>query len=57
MGRLPYPGVQLVSLLQLLEDGHRLARPTNTACSGDMYVYYVIYDVVDSLHQSTCVRT
>ena len=37
VGRLPYPGVQLVSLLQLLEDGHRLARPTNVACSDDMY--------------------
>jgi len=35
-GRNPYPGVDPVSLPNLLENGHRLDKPNNAACSEEM---------------------
>ena len=35
-GRIPYPGVDPVSLPTLPENGHRLDKPNNAACSEDM---------------------
>ena len=49
VGRLPYPGVEPANLLKLLEDGHRLARPSNAACSDDMYVA-----TIDKTHTHLC---
>ena len=36
-GKIPYPGVDPVSLPRLLESGHRLDKPNNAACSEKMY--------------------
>ena len=36
-GKIPYPGVDPVSLPSLLESGHRLYKPKNAACSEEMY--------------------
>ena len=36
-GKIPYPGVDPVSLPSLLESGHRLDKPKNAACSEKMY--------------------
>lgn len=35
-GRTPYPGIHPVGLIDLLESGRRLSKPTNAACSGIM---------------------
>lgn len=37
-GKNPYPGVDPVSLPNLLESGHRLDKPNNAACSEEMLV-------------------
>ena len=37
-GKNPYPGVDLLTLVQVLENGRRLEKPLNTACSDTMYV-------------------
>ena len=36
-GKIPYPGVDPISLSSLLESGHRLDKPKNAACSEEMY--------------------
>ncbi len=41
-GRTPYPAVDPQSLIQLLEEGRRLERPFNAACSTEMWVYTLI---------------
>ena len=35
-GKIPYTGVNSVSLLKLLENGLRLEKPSNVACSSEM---------------------
>ena len=37
-GKIPYPGVDPISLSSLLESGHRLDKPNNAACSEEMLV-------------------
>ena len=37
-GKTPYPGVDPLSLIQLLENGQRLDKPLNAACTNTMYV-------------------
>ncbi|CAI8019402.1 Fibroblast growth factor receptor 1 [Geodia barretti] len=37
-GRIPYTGVSAMTLLSELRSGHRLERPSNVACSNEMYV-------------------
>jgi c-mer proto-oncogene tyrosine kinase/anaplastic lymphoma kinase/receptor tyrosine kinase len=37
LGKIPYPGVDPFSLIQFLDDGGRLGKPANAACSDDMY--------------------
>ena len=41
-GKIPYPGVDPVSLPSLLESGHRLDKPENAACSEEMLVLLAI---------------
>ncbi len=38
-GRVPYPAVDPLSLIQLLGEGRRLERPTTSACAAEMYVH------------------
>ena len=35
-GKTPYPGVDPLSLVQLLENGRRLDKPANSACPDEM---------------------
>ena len=42
-GRVPYTGVPAMTLLTELHSGHRLERPTNAACSDQMYVDVLRY--------------
>ena len=37
-GKIPYPGVDPISLSNHLENGHRLDKPNNAACSEEMLV-------------------
>ena len=37
-GKNPYPGVDPITLPNLLESGHRLDKPNNAACSEEMLV-------------------
>jgi serine/threonine protein kinase len=37
LGKIPYPGVDPFSLIQFLDDGGRLGKPANAACSDDIY--------------------
>ena len=37
-GKVPYPGVDPLTLIQLLEAGHRMNKPTNAACTDEMSV-------------------
>ena len=37
-GRVPYTGVPALTLLKELSTGYRLSRPSNAACSDEMYV-------------------
>ena len=36
-GHVPYSGIRAMSILNMLREGERLERPTNTACSDKMY--------------------
>ena len=52
-GGVPYAGVPAMTLLNELHSGHRLDRPSNTACSHQMYDCVVthircIYEVYNS---------
>ena len=38
-GKAPYAGVDPLSLAQLLENGQRLDKPLNAACSDSMYAH------------------
>ena len=42
-GKSPYPGVDPLSLTQLLQNGQRLDKPLNAACSDTMYVHRCMY--------------
>ena len=35
-GKTPYPGVDTFTVIQLLEDGKRMNKPTNAACPDEM---------------------
>ena len=35
-GKIPYGGVDPLTMIQLLESGRRLDKPSNTACSEEM---------------------
>ena len=56
-GKNPYPGVDPVSLPNLLESGHRLDKPNNAACSEEMlvrcnivvYTYTRVYSLFNSI--------
>ena len=37
-GKAPYPGVDPLTLMQLLEGGQRMNKPTNAACTDEMSV-------------------
>ena len=36
-GKNPYPGMNPYSVAQMIESGERLQKPSNTACSEEMY--------------------
>ena len=36
-GRIPYSGVDAMSMLKILESGMRLEKPDNAACAPEMY--------------------
>ena len=36
-GRIPYSGVDAMSMLKILESGTRLEKPDNAACAPEMY--------------------
>ena len=36
-GKIPYPGMDPIGLMELLDGGQRLSCPHNAACSEDMY--------------------
>ena len=44
-GNRPYPGIPAMSMLLLLNEGQRMKRPINAACSNDMYVKLPLYAV------------
>ena len=35
-GKMPYPAIPPFSLLSFLQEGHRLEKPPNAACSDEM---------------------
>ena len=39
-GKSPYPGTNPTTLVQMLENGERLPKPYNAACSDEMYASY-----------------
>ncbi len=41
-GKTPYPGVNPMSLIRLLETGVRMEKPFNAACSDTMYAIAII---------------
>lgn len=43
---MPYPGLDPLSVIELLETGQRLPKPVNAACSDEMYVAMATYTVV-----------
>ena len=55
-GKIPYPGVDPVSLSGLLESGHRLDRPNNAACSEEMYDNPTPSCTADTHKQNTCMQ-
>ena len=38
-GRVPYHGISAVGVLTALKNGERLEKPSNAACSDEMYVH------------------
>lgn len=43
MGKVPYATVNLSELLTTIRNGHRLEKPTNSACSDEMYVEVAMF--------------
>ena len=41
-GKTPYPGVDPLSLIGMLENGHRMEKPRNAACSDEMSVLLIL---------------
>ena len=37
-GKAPFPGADPLTLMQRLEEGDRLPKPNNAACTDEMYV-------------------
>jgi len=35
-GKSPYPGIDPLTLMQLLEAGQRMRKPTNSACTDEL---------------------
>lgn len=35
-GKVPYPGTDPSTLIQYLEEGHRMPKPYNAACNDEM---------------------
>ena len=48
VGRIPYPGVNPFSLIKFLEEGKRLDKPSNAACSDEMWVWQYLHSVLHS---------
>ena len=44
LGRVPYPGLDPVGVVELLDTGGRLHSPNNEACSQEMYEISMHYD-------------
>lgn len=38
-GKVPYGGIKPLSILGMLEAGHRMNKPANAACSKEMYAH------------------
>ena len=55
-GKIPYPGVDPVSLSGLLESGHRLDKPKNAACSEEMYDNPTPSCTADTHEHNTCMQ-
>ena len=36
LGQMPYPGLSPVEVVEFLDEGSRLSKPSNTACSEEM---------------------
>ena len=53
-GRIPYAGVDTHEISLLLESGKRILRPTNTACTDELYVYKVHSHSVVQLTPGSC---
>ena len=41
-GRIPYPAVDVMSMLKVLENGTRLEKPNNAACAPEKYAIMCI---------------
>ena len=56
-GRSPYPGVDPLGIVELLESGRRLNRPTNVACPDEMLaeIAYSCTDLADCCMNITIV--
>ena len=35
-GKVPYPGTTPLSVIQTVEEGHRMSKPCNAACNEEM---------------------
>lgn len=42
-GTIPYGGISPLALLQLLQDGERLSKPRNSACTDEMWVVLSLF--------------
>ena len=55
-GKAPYPGTDPLTLIQSLEQGHRMPQPYNTACSEEMLVTFSISNTCHLLCEHTVMR-